>query len=93
MEVNIGRARSEVVGGQPQFAHILADAMSQWRGNTPKIGGGDFRHSKNDATFVENLYHTNNLVNGGANYMITVLKLAIEDLSSMCSSAALDHQL
>ena len=99
MEVNIGRARSEVVGGQPQYAHILADAMSQWRGNTPKIGGGDFRHSKNDATFVENrvmavemvcgpidcvrLYHTNNLVNGGANYMITVLKLAIEDLSSM----------
>jgi len=106
MEVNIGRARSEVVGGQPQYAHILADAMSQWRGNTPKIGGGDFRHSKNDATFVENrvmaveivcgpidcvrLYHTNNLVNGGANYMITVLKHAIEDLSSMLRAEGFD---
>ena len=58
MAVNIGRARSEVVGGQPQFAHILADAMSQWRGNTPKIGGGDFRHSKNDGLWSYRLRAT-----------------------------------
>lgn len=30
------------------------------------------------------LYHSNNLVSSGANYMITVLKQALEDLARMC---------
>jgi len=100
MERNINRARTEIIGQQPQVAHLLCDAISSWRGNTPKVGGGQFRHSKSDQSFVENrvmavemvcgpincvrLYHSNNLVSSGANYMITVLKQAIEDLARMC---------
>lgn len=100
MERNINRAKTEVVGHQPQVAHLLCDAISSWRGNTPKVGGGQYRHSKSDQNFVENrvmavemvcgpincvrLYHSNNLVSSGANYMITVLKQALEDLAEMC---------
>jgi hypothetical protein len=100
MEENIHRAKSEVKGHQPQVAHLLCDAISSWRGNTPKVGGGQYRHSKGDQNFVENrvmavemvcgpincvrLYHSNNLVSSGANYMITVLKQALEDLAQMC---------
>ena len=99
MERNIIRAKTEVIGHQPQVAHLLCDAISSWRGNTPKVGGGDFRISKADQIFIENrvmavemvcgpvdcvrLYHSNNLVSGGANYMITVLKQALEDLAEM----------
>lgn len=39
MERNINRARTEIIGHQPQVAHFLCDAISNWRGNTPKVGG------------------------------------------------------
>jgi len=91
------RAMDDRDNGNPRLAYILIDGMTVYSGNTPKSGGGDFRRSKSDNTFVTNrvigcevicgpinttfLYHTDNLVGGGANTMVEVVRQVLYDLS------------
>jgi len=98
LDANRLRAKMEYEGSQPLVAFMLADAMSCYAGNTPKVGSEKTRHSKGDRVFMENrimavevvcgpleytsLFHSSDIIAGGGNYMIQVLKLAIEQLSN-----------
>ena len=70
--------------------------MTSTRGETPKLGGGHYKTSKVQFDKITNrtigvrvscgpidghfLYHSDNLVKSGANYMIEVVRYALEDL-------------
>jgi hypothetical protein len=51
-----------VVNCQPTKAYILSDGMTAMRGDTPKVGGGNFRASKRDTQCIANRVIGNNLI-------------------------------
>lgn len=74
--------------GNPTECLFFIDAMSTWAGNTPKVEYTSGRTNKSDTGVFQNrvmgveitcmdidifvLYHSDELVKGGANYMIEV---------------------
>jgi hypothetical protein len=79
------------------------------RGDSPKVGGGYYRRGKKDNQFITNrvvgvevvcgpidkifLYHTDNLVAGGANTMIQIIRQAISDLTNELHKIGLEKPM
>ena len=92
----INRAAKLDVDGQPTVAYFDVDGQSVWTGNTPKFSRKGERQSKMKAC-IENRnigvrvvcgpideyisVSTNNLIPGGANVLVEVVKYSVEYLS------------
>jgi hypothetical protein len=56
------RLDAAAVNYQPTKTYILSDGMTAMRGDTPKVGGGNFRASKRDTQCIANRVIGNNLI-------------------------------
>ena len=103
------RARDDLTGRQPNLLYLCADGMTVMRGDSPKVGGGYYRRGKKDNQFITNrvvavevvcgpidtifLYHTDNLVAGGANTMIQIIRQAISDVTKELHNIGLEKPM
>ena len=98
MEINKIKALSDFTDGVPNTIMLVIDGMTKYKGDTPKYGK---RRSKGDKTIESRIigvevycgpvkeilvYTTDDLVCGGANIMIEVLRQALIDVKNLLLS-------